>query len=73
MSQQAFRVQGNAQLSGTIQPQGAKNEALQIISAVLLTDQKVTIHNIPDIVDIRKQIELLRFLGVKVEKISADS
>lgn len=73
MSQQAFRVQGNAQLSGTIQPQGAKNEALQIISAVLLTDQKVTIHNIPDIVDIRKQIELLRFLGVKVEKISSDS
>ncbi len=73
MSQQAFRVQGNAQLSGTIQPQGAKNEALQIISAVLLTDHKVTIHNIPDIVDIRKQIELLKFLGVKVERVATDT
>lgn len=73
MSQQAFRVKGNAQLSGTIQPQGAKNEALQIISAVLLTDEKVVIHNIPDIVDIRKQIDLLRFLGVKVERLSPDT
>ncbi len=73
MSQQAFRVQGNAQLSGTIQPQGAKNEALQIVSAVLLTDEKVTIHNIPDIVDIRKQIELLKILGVKVERLSSES
>ncbi len=70
MSSQAFRVQGNAKLSGEIQPQGAKNEALQIISAVLLTDKKVTIKNIPDILDIRKQIELLIGLGVKVEKIS---
>ncbi len=70
MSSQAFRVQGNAKLSGEIQPQGAKNEALQIISAVLLTEKKVTIKNIPDILDIRKQIELLIGLGVKVEKIS---
>ncbi len=70
MSNQAFRVQGNARLSGSIQPQGAKNEALQIISAVLLTSKKVTIKNIPDILDIRKQIELLQGLGVKVEKIS---
>jgi UDP-N-acetylglucosamine 1-carboxyvinyltransferase len=70
MSNQAFRVQGNARLSGTIQPQGAKNEALQIISAVLLTDQKMVIRNIPDILDIRKQIELLKGLGVKVEKLS---
>lgn len=70
MSNQAFRVQGNAKLSGTIQPQGAKNEALQIISAVLLTDQKVRIKNIPDILDIRKQIELLHGLGVKIDKIS---
>lgn len=73
MSQQAFRIQGNARLSGTIQPQGAKNEALQIISAVLLTSHKVTIHNIPDIVDIRNQIELLKFLGVKMEKLSPDT
>ncbi|MEY3422348.1 MAG: hypothetical protein RIR48_2655 [Bacteroidota bacterium] len=70
MSNQAFRVQGNAHLSGTIEPQGAKNEALQIISAVLLTNKKVTIKNIPDILDIRKQIELLQGLGVKVEKIN---
>ncbi|MBK8668130.1 MAG: UDP-N-acetylglucosamine 1-carboxyvinyltransferase [Saprospiraceae bacterium] len=68
MSNQAFRVQGNAHLSGSIQPQGAKNEALQIVSAVLLTDKKVTIKNIPDILDIQKQIELLKGLGVKVEK-----
>lgn len=68
MSNAAFRVQGNARLSGEIQPQGAKNEALQIISAVLLTDKKVTIRNIPDILDIQKQIELLRGLGVKIEK-----
>lgn len=70
MSNQAFRVQGNAHLSGTIEPQGAKNEALQIISAVLLTNKKVTIKNIPDILDIRKQIELLQGLGVKVERVS---
>ena len=70
MSNQAFRVQGNAHLSGTIEPQGAKNEALQIISAVLLTNIKVTIKNIPDILDIRKQIELLQGLGVKVERLS---
>jgi UDP-N-acetylglucosamine 1-carboxyvinyltransferase len=68
MSNAAFRVQGNARLKGTIQPQGAKNEALQIISAVLLTDKKVTIRNIPDILDIQKQIQLLRGLGVKVEQ-----
>ncbi|MFZ1750606.1 MAG: UDP-N-acetylglucosamine 1-carboxyvinyltransferase [Saprospiraceae bacterium] len=72
MSNQAFRVQGNAHLSGAIQPQGAKNEALQIISAVLLTDKKVTIRNIPDILDIRKQIELLSGLGVKIEKLNAN-
>jgi len=70
MSNQAFRVQGNANLSGSIQPQGAKNEALQIISAVLLTDKKVTIKNIPNILDINKQMELLTGLGVKIEKLS---
>ena len=70
MSNQAFRVQGNAHLSGSIQPQGAKNEALQIISAVLLTDKKVTIRNIPNILDINKQMELLQGLGVKIEKLS---
>lgn len=63
-----FEVTGGRQLKGDITPQGAKNEALQIICAVLLTNEKVTISNIPDIVDINKLIDLLRDLGVKVEK-----
>ncbi len=63
-----FEVTGGRQLKGNITPQGAKNEALQIICAVLLTKEKVTISNIPDIVDINKLIDLLRDLGVKVEK-----
>lgn len=70
MNSEAFRVQGDARLSGMIQPQGAKNEALQIVSAVLLTDKKVTVRNIPDILDIQKQIELLIGLGVKVERLN---
>lgn len=68
MSTQAFRVQGGHRLSGSITPQGAKNEALQILSAVLLTSDEVKIKNIPDIVDVRKLIDLLRGLGVKVTK-----
>jgi UDP-N-acetylglucosamine 1-carboxyvinyltransferase len=72
MSNQAFRVQGNTQLSGEITPQGAKNEALQIISAVLLTDKEVRIKNIPDILDVRKQIELLSGLGVKITQNSTN-
>ena len=63
-----FEVTGGKRLKGDIIPQGAKNEALQIICAVLLTPEKVTISNIPDIVDINKLIDLLRDLGVKVEK-----
>ncbi len=63
-----FEVTGGRQLKGDIIPQGAKNEALQIICAVLLTPEKVTLSNIPDIVDINKLIDLLRDLGVKVEK-----
>ncbi|MCZ2100948.1 MAG: UDP-N-acetylglucosamine 1-carboxyvinyltransferase [Chitinophagales bacterium] len=70
MISQSFRVQGDAQLSGMIQPQGAKNEALMIVSAVLLTDKKVTVRNIPDILDIQKQLELLKGLGVKIERIN---
>jgi len=57
-------------LKGEIVPQGAKNEALQIISAVLLTSEKVTITNIPDIVDVNLQIELMEEIGVKVERIT---
>lgn len=68
MSQaQAFEVIGGNTLSGTLIPQGAKNEALQIISAVLLTTEPVEISNIPDILDIRMLIELLKGLGVKVQ------
>lgn len=63
-----FKIEGGHRLSGEITPQGAKNEALQILCAVLLTPEKVTINNIPDIVDVNKLISLLRDLGVKVEK-----
>ncbi|MEQ9229912.1 MAG: UDP-N-acetylglucosamine 1-carboxyvinyltransferase, partial [Cyclobacteriaceae bacterium] len=69
----SFRVKGGNKLSGSITPQGAKNEALQIISAVLLTDQKVTIHKIPNIRDVMKLIDLLADLGVKVNKIAEES
>lgn len=65
-----FKIEGGHQLKGSIQPQGAKNEALQILCAVLLTPELVTINNIPDIVDVNKLISLLIKLGVKVEKIS---
>ncbi|MDP4283915.1 MAG: UDP-N-acetylglucosamine 1-carboxyvinyltransferase [Bacteroidota bacterium] len=64
-----FEVTGGKKLRGEITPQGAKNEALQVISAVLLTDEKITIHNIPDITDVNLQIELLESLGVKIEKV----
>jgi len=70
MSSEAFVVQGNAKLSGEITPQGAKNETLQIISAVLLTKEKITISNIPDILDVRRLISLVKGLGVSVKKIS---
>ncbi len=63
-----FEVFGGKPLHGEITPQGAKNEALQIISAVLLTDEKVTIHNIPDIVDVNLLIELLQHMGVQVDR-----
>lgn len=65
----SFEVTGGKKLKGEITPQGAKNEALQVISAVLLTAEKVTIHNIPDIIDVNLQIELLEILGVTVERI----
>ncbi|CDF78857.1 UDP-N-acetylglucosamine 1-carboxyvinyltransferas e [Formosa agariphila KMM 3901] len=68
-----FSIEGQHQLKGSIQPQGAKNEALQILCAVLLTAEEITINNIPDIVDVNKLIDLLRNLGVKVNKISKGS
>lgn len=63
-----FEVRGGKKLSGEITPQGAKNEALQIISAVLLTAEEVVIHNIPDIIDVNLLIELLREMNVKVNR-----
>ena len=66
---QSFEVYGGKRLKGEITPQGAKNEALQIISAVLLTPEKVTIRNIPDILDVNLLIELLNEMGVKVERV----
>ena len=63
-----FQITGGRRLKGELTPQGAKNEALQILCAVLLTPEKVVISNIPDIIDVNKLIELLQDLGVKVEK-----
>lgn len=64
----SFEVIGGKKLKGEIIPQGAKNEALQIISAVLLTEEKVTVSNIPDIIDVNNLIELLQDMNVKVER-----
>lgn len=69
----AFVIQGGKPLKGEIIPQGAKNEALQILSAVLLTSEPITISNIPDIVDVKKLIELLGDMGVTVEQLSEDT
>jgi len=62
-----FKIEGGYPLSGEITPQGAKNEALQILCAVLLTAEEVTINNIPDIVDVNKLISILKDLGVKIK------
>src|ERR1700709_776601 len=69
----AFQIIGGKPLKGEITPQGAKNEALQVLSAVLLTPEKVTISNIPDIKDVNKLIELLGDMGVVVERLAADT
>ena len=66
----SFKIEGGHKLNGTITPQGAKNEALQILCAVLLTPEKVIIKNVPDIIDVNKLIDLLKDLGVKVEKLN---
>ena len=66
----SFRVTGGKHLKGEIIPQGAKNEALQVISAVLLTPEKVTIRNIPDILDVKNLIDLLQAMGVKISRLS---
>lgn len=69
----SFVIEGGYRLSGEIVPQGAKNEALQVICAVLLTSEKVTIHNVPDILDVNNLIQLLREMEVKVERLSEDT
>ena len=69
----SFKVAGGLKLNGEITPQGAKNEALQIICAVLLTSEPITIHRIPAIRDVVKLIELLKDMGVKVEQLSEES
>lgn len=69
----AFKIEGGTRLKGTIVPQGAKNEALQILCAVLLTDEKVVVHNVPDISDVNMLITLLEDFGVKVKKLKAGS
>lgn len=73
MQTDSFRVEGGHRLQGELTPQGAKNEALQILCAVMMTAEKVTVSNVPNILDIRKQLSLLEGLGVKIEEISADT
>lgn len=69
----SFRIKGGQKLKGEITPQGAKNEALQVICVPLLTSEPVTIHNVPDILDVNKLIELVSDLGCKVEKLGTGS
>src|SRR4030095_13968182 len=66
----AFKIEGGAKLKGTIVPQGAKNEALQILCATLLTGEKITVSNIPDINDVNMVISLLQDLGLEVKKLA---
>ncbi|MEJ7644454.1 MAG: UDP-N-acetylglucosamine 1-carboxyvinyltransferase [Chryseolinea sp.] len=68
-----FKIKGGKKLKGEIIPQGAKNEALQILSATVLSASPVTVHNVPNIVDVNKLIDLIRDLGSKVEKVGPES
>ncbi len=65
----SFIIEGGHTLSGSIKPQGAKNEALEVISAVLLTEEEVVISNVPDILDVKNLIDLFKSMGVKVERL----
>jgi len=69
----SVRITGGKKLKGEVVPQGAKNEALQILSAVLLTDEKITINNVPDIIDVNKLIEILKNLGVNCSSLGNSS
>ena len=68
-----FQIKGGIPLKGEIKPQGAKNECLQILCAVLLTSEEVLVNNIPDIIDVNKLISLLKSLGVKIKLLSPGS
>jgi len=69
----SFKIEGGHKLKGTITPQGAKNEVLQILCAVLLTPEKIIVNNVPDIIDVNKLIFILGELGVKIEKLSSNA
>ena len=69
----SFKIEGGHKLHGTITPQGAKNEVLQILCAILLTPERVIVNNVPDIIDVNKLIFILGELGVKIEKLSKNS
>src|SRR5215207_3605730 len=68
-----FKIKGGKKLKGEIIPQGAKNEALQILSATILSAEPITVHNVPNIVDVNKLIDLIGDLGSKVEKLGPES
>lgn len=65
----SFKVEGGVRLSGEVFPQGAKNEALQVICSVILTEKEVIIDNVPEILDVIRLIDLLEYIGVKVNKL----
>ena len=67
---ESFLIEGGHQLSGTIMPQGAKNEALEVISAIILTKEEVIMENVPNILDVNNLIQLLKDIGVKVKKLA---
>jgi UDP-N-acetylglucosamine 1-carboxyvinyltransferase len=69
----SFQIEGGFKLSGSITPQGAKNEALQVLCAVLLTSEKITISNVPNILDVNNLISLLADMGVRVEKLDTNT
>lgn len=73
MKSDIFLVEGGQTLRGELVPQGAKNEALQVLCAVMLTDEEVTIHNVPEIEDVKRLIDLLKGLGCEVHRIEAGS
>ena len=68
-----FKIEGGHELSGSVTPQGAKNEVLQILCAVLITPEKVKINNVPDIIDVNKLIFILGELGVKINRIDKNT